>query len=312
MGAANRWWLLFAAPTSLVGVALAWALAHPDGPAPSSALRVMAVVLASVTLGVAALGWLGRADRRPAVADSELWRALTALAGAWTLIEVILVGMSAAEAQDVPLSGLTVAAFADFAGGITAGRIGVAVVGCVGVLTAVAAVTVRRGYLVPPSPALVLAAVALVARPITGHMSQQVLGSVLGAVHALAAAAWFGILAALALTLRSRGAWAVWLPRYSTVAWRCVWALAITGVVDAAVRLGSVAALVDTGYGQVVLAKAVALTALLALGWWWRRTWVGVAAAHRMSAEASLRRAVTEVIVMAVPFGLAAALATTA
>ncbi|ELB93710.1 copper resistance protein, partial [Rhodococcus wratislaviensis IFP 2016] len=39
---------------------------------------------------------------------------------------------------------------------------------------------------------------------------------------------------------------------------------------------------------------------------------VGQAAAHRISAEGSLRRAIVEVVVMAVPFGLAAALATTA
>jgi putative copper resistance protein D len=88
--------------------------------------------------------------------------------------------------------------------------------------------------------------------------------------------------------------------------------LTLTGVVDAAVRLGGVSALTDTGYGRIVVAKAVMLAALLALGWWWRRTWVGRAAAHRMRADDSLRRATVEVVAMAVAFGLAAALATTA
>jgi putative copper resistance protein D len=73
-----------------------------------------------------------------------------------------------------------------------------------------------------------------------------------------------------------------------------------------------VGALVDTGYGRIVLAKTAALLALGALGWWWRRTWVPAAGAHRMQAEDSLRRAVLEALAMAVAFGLAAALATTA
>jgi putative copper resistance protein D len=62
----------------------------------------------------------------------------------------------------------------------------------------------------------------------------------------------------------------------------------------------------------VILAKIVAIAMLVALGWWWRRTWVVASAAHRMSSDGSLRRAIGEVVFMAIAFGLAAALATTA
>ncbi|NLE78962.1 MAG: CopD family protein [Rhodococcus sp.] len=312
VGAADRRVLLFAVPTGLVGVALAWWLAAPDGPGVSAFVRVLTLLLGSLTLGLGVLGWMGRDDRRPAASPDALWRYAAWTGGAWVLCEAILLTMTAAEVENVSATGMSVAQFAEFLTHATSGRIGVAAVVCAVAISAYAAFAFRSGRELPIMPVIALSALALVLRPVTGHMSQQVLGSALDAVHALAAATWIGVLAALAATLRSRGAWAAWLPRYSTLAWRCVWALTITGVIDAAVRLGSLTALYGTGYGRIVLAKSVTLIALLVLGWWWRRTWVDSAAAHRITADASLKRAVIEVIAMGIPFGLAAALATTA
>lgn len=102
------------------------------------------------------------------------------------------------------------------------------------------------------------------------------------------------------------------LPRYSGWALPAVAAVTVTGVVNGLVRIGGPAALVDTGYGRVVLAKTVMAVALLGLGWWWRRSWVPMATDHRMTADSSLRRALIEVVVMAAVFGLAATLAVTA
>ncbi len=93
---------------------------------------------------------------------------------------------------------------------------------------------------------------------------------------------------------------------------RCVWVLAATGLINAAVRLGGIAPLVTTGYGAWSSRRSSRWPGLLAAGWWLRRTWLGPAAAHRIDADASLRRAVGESATMAVAFGLAAALATTA
>jgi putative copper resistance protein D len=309
---ARQWWLLFAVPTSLVGVAGGWALARPEDPSPSSAVRALCLILGSVVLGLAALGWWGRTDSRPLVQDPNFWRLLTAVAGSWMAAEAVVFAMTAAEADALPLSGLTVGRFGSYVTDISAGRIDLAVFACTAAVTAWSLFAFRHPGARLPVAVAVVTAFAIVARPVTGHMSQQVLGSVLDAVHALAAATWFGLLAALAMTMRSRGDWSRWLPRYSDVAVWCVCLLTLTGVVDAAVRLGGVSALTDTGYGRIVVAKAVVLAALLALGWWWRRTWVGRASAHRMSADDSLRRAAVEVVAMAVAFGLAAALATTA
>lgn len=312
VGTANRSWLLFAVPTALLGVGLASVLTQPGGAGFATFARALTLGLGSLVLGLGVLGLMGRDDRRPAAPAAALWRYAAAAGGAWALCEAVLLTLTAADVENVTPSSMSVAQFTEFLAEVTPGRIGAAALVCTVVVSGYAAFAFRSRRELPIMPVIALAAVALVLRPVTGHMSQQVLGSAFDAIHALAAATWLGVLAALALTVRSRGVWAVWLPRYSVLAWRCVWALTITGIFDAAVKLGSIVALYDTSYGRIVLAKSLTLIALLALGWWWRRSWVDSAAAHRISAEASLNRAVIEVVAMGIPFGLAAALATTA
>lgn len=311
-GVSGRIRLLSTVLTALAGVGLAWLLATPDGPSPTSAVRVLAVGLGATVFGLAGWQWLQRDERRPALAPHLLWRATAAVAGAWVVAEVVLLILEAAETAGGSRFAVAPGTVVDFVRFVDAGRLGAVTVAAAAVVTVTAAVAYRRELPWPAAPVLALSGVGLIARPISGHMSQQALGSLLDAGHVLAAATWFGMLVALALTARSRGAWSVLLPRYSAIAWRCVWILAVTGIVDAAIRLGGIAPLVTTGYGRVVLAKVVALAALLWAGWWLRRTWVAPAAGHRIGADASLRRAVGESAAMAVAFGLAAALATTA
>jgi copper resistance protein D len=91
------------------------------------------------------------------------------------------------------------------------------------------------------------------------------------------------------------------LPRYSRVAGWCILALAVTGVLSAAVRLGSWAALFGTGYGALVLAKSACLVLLAGLG--------GLARQRLHTGRTPvLRWAGIEVALMAVTLGLAAAL----
>lgn len=304
---ARRRWLLGAVVGATAGVAAGWLLAAPQG---SSWVRALSLCAGVTVLGLAALGVAVRGDRRPPVAPADLWRAIAAFGGVWLMCEGALLVFEAAAVAGVPVTRLDTARFAQFAGTVGSGRIGVAAFGCVAACTVVAVVAYRRDASWPTAPVLAVAAPALIARPVSGHMSQQPLGSLLDALHVLAAGLWVGVLVALALTVRSRGAWAMLLPRYSTLATWCVAVLAATGVIDAAVRLGSPAALVDTGYGRIVLAKTVVLVGLVALGARWRRTWVPAATAHRATAEVSLRNAVLEVCATSVAFGLAAALAT--
>ncbi|MCJ0906821.1 copper resistance D family protein [Rhodococcus sp. ARC_M6] len=311
-GTANRWWLLFAVPTALLGVLIAWGLATPAGPEASSTVRALAIGSGSVTLGIATLAWMGRGERRPAAPASTMWTQLTAFAAAWFVAEIALLALGAAAADGTPITSLTVGNFGTFVSEVNVGRVGVAIIVCAFAVVCYSVYGFKNPETVTVAPALVVTALALAARPITGHMAQQNFGSILDAVHVLAAALWFGVLAALVLAMPARGAWALWLPKYSELAWRCVLALVITGTINAAVRLGSVTALYDTAYGRVVLAKIVAIALLVVLGWWWRRTWVVASGSHRISADGSLRRAIGEVVFMAIAFGLAAALATTA
>ena len=93
-------------------------------------------------------------------------------------------------------------------------------------------------------------------------------------------------------------------PRFSTLAGACLAAVALSGVLTALVRLESWAALVTTGYGALIVAKAGALALLGGLGLLTRR---------RMAAGRTpvMRWAGVETVLMAVALGLAAALSQT-
>lgn len=297
--------LLPTVPAALVGVALAWVLILP-GPLPGEAVvRVVADGVGSTALGLAALPRVTPRLRTP-------WRLLAVLGGIWAVAEFAVLIFEAAEVVGVPVSELGAADFGTYLVDVSGGQVGIAILVGVATVAAGSALAFRRPESTSADLVLVFAAVALALRPITGHMSQQAFGSVLAAVHALAAGAWFGLLIALVLVVRTRGEWAVALPRYSAVALPLVAVVAVTGLLNGLVRVGGMGAFVGTGYGRILLAKTAVLLALLALGWWWRRSWVPRAAGHRMDAKDSLRRAVTEVVVMALAFGLAATLAVTA
>ncbi|MBF6335026.1 CopD family protein [Nocardia abscessus] len=297
--------LLLAVPAGLLGVVLAWALILP-GPLPGEAVvRVAADGVGATALGLAALPWVSPRLRTP-------WRLLAALAGVWAAAEFAVLVFEAAEVVGVPVTELGAAEFGTYLVDVSGGQVGIAILVGVATVACGSALAFRRPESASADLVLVFAAVALALRPITGHMSQQAFGSVLAAVHALAAGAWFGLLIALALVVRTRGEWAVVLPKYSAVALPLVAVVAVTGLLNGLIRVGGIAPFVSTGYGRILLAKTVVLLVLLALGWWWRRSWVPRAADHRMDAKDSLRRAIAEVIVMALAFGLAATLAVTA
>lgn len=300
-----RWQLLLVIPAALTGAALAWALAADDPVQAEAPVRVLADCAGATVLGSAALPRLS--DRL-----TPRWRALTVLAAAWAAMEFAMLVLEAAEVQGIPARRLSAAGFGDYLAHVSGGQIGIALLIGTGVVAIYSAFGFRQPDRATADLVLVFTAVTLALRPITGHMSQQTFGSVLAAVHALAAAAWFGLLLALASTVRTRGEWAALLPKYSNWALPLAVTVAVTGLVNGLVRVGGVSPLVTSGYGRILLAKTLLVAVLIGLGWWWRRSWVPKAADHRMTAEQSLRRAIAEVLVMALVFGLAATLAVTA
>lgn len=297
--------LLLVVPAGLLGVLVAWAVSRTDSAPTEAGVRALADGLGATVLGLAAVHRLYSRIQPP-------WRLISALAGLWCCTEFVLLIFEAAQVVGVPVRRLSADQFGTFLTELSSGQIGIAILVGTGAVAGYSALAFRRPDTASTDLVLVFTAVALALRPITGHMSQQPFGSVVAAGHALAAAAWFGLLIALALVLRSRGEWAVALPRYSAVAFRLVQLVAVSGIGNGIVRIGGISPLVSTGYGRILLAKTVVLLVLIGLGWWWRRHWVARAAEHRMTAEASLRRAVLEVVVMATAFGLAATLAVTA
>ncbi|MGW8650801.1 CopD family protein, partial [Nocardia salmonicida] len=263
-GAALRQWRVLApvVVAALAGVVLAWILRRSGGFAWVAFARVLADCAGAVVIGLAALP---RLNDRLTVA----WRPLAVLAGVWFAAEFTVLVCEAAEIVGVAVTQLDASDFITFLGRLSGGQIGIAILFCTGAIACYAALAFRRPDTASADLVLVFAAVALSLRPITGHMSQQMFGSVLAAIHALAAACWLGLLLAMVLVLRTRGEWAATLPRYSAIAAPLVGVVALTGLVNGVVRLGGITALLTTGYGRILLAKLTVLCALVALGWWW-------------------------------------------
>lgn len=163
-----------------------------------------------------------------------------------------------------------------------------------------------------------LAAALLTALPIAqqGHAAgasghAQAVNSLL--VHLLGAAAWLGGLLAVVIVSRSVDArrLALLVSRYSTLALLAFIGVASSGLVSAWLRIGSVDALVGTGYGQLVLLKTAALLVLGAFGAVQRSRLIPRIASARGPAVFAWF-VVAELAVMGVASGIAGALGRTA
>ncbi|MFC8452790.1 FixH family protein [Kitasatospora sp. NPDC057223] len=93
-----------------------------------------------------------------------------------------------------------------------------------------------------------------------------------GMLHLVAMALWLGGLATLLVGLR-HGVGADAVERFSTVAFGSVAVLAVTGVYQSWRGLGTWSALVDTGYGRLLLIKVGCVAAMLGVAWI-SRSWV--------------------------------------
>lgn len=165
------------------------------------------------------------------------------------------------------------------------------------------------------TPVLCAAALAtLVPLGLTGHSSSGgshdlATNSLL--IHLAGASLWAGgLLALLAHALR-RGAHAdVAARRFSAVALWCFVAMAISGVVNALVRMYP-GDLLDTRYGLLILAKITALVALGVLGWRQRRSGVAALQSDPQARGPLIKLALTEAAIFGVTFGVAVALGRT-
>ncbi|MFH8494215.1 copper resistance CopC/CopD family protein [Streptomyces coeruleorubidus] len=122
-------------------------------------------------------------------------------------------------------------------------------------------------------------------------------------LHLVATGVWLGGLVALLLTLRRASVEALTevVPRFSRIAFASVIVLAVTGLYQSWRGLGSLAALTGTSYGRLLLAKLVAVTALLLAAGYSRR-WTARLAAP----AATARTAVPERVAQPVGVGASA------
>ncbi|BBY26586.1 CopD family protein [Mycolicibacterium sediminis] len=291
-----------------ISAVLAWALAFPQNPLTDSAIRAVADCVAVVTFGLAVVPWLDVERHRGELA-ARATPPLIGVAALWAVVEFVRLPLSAADAAGVPVPRIGAQTTYEFATATAAGRAGLvcaiaAVVVCVA--AAVGSRVSAAGVVAAGA-----AAVGITGRTLVGHLSEDPLGGVAVAVHALAAALWCGALAALVLTVHHRGRWARVLPRFSRMSLVCVVVLVVAGVAGAFVAVDSVADLWVTGYGRLLLAKTALTFALVALAWRNRTWWLPAARTHRATAEVSLTRSRIELAGMAVTVTLAAALAVT-
>jgi copper resistance protein D len=292
----------------LVASVAAWSLAYPQNSLAATLARAAADATAVTTLGLAAVPVLDTGRFRDELSHRAT-APLAVAAGGWLLAELTRLVVAAAQTAAVPVMRLGLRTWVGFALSTTAGRSGLFSAAAAALVCLAAVAAPRTAPMVVTAAGL--AAVGLAARTVAGHLSDSALGAVAVAVHALAAALWCGMLAALVLTVEHRGQWARVLPRFSQFSLLCVAALLAGGVVGAVVMLDSPAHLYATGYGRVLLAKILLMAALTVLAWRNRTRWVPAARAHRITASVSRSRSLIELAIMAVALTMAAALAVT-
>ena len=275
--------------------------------------RSGADVAGTACVGVALVGVLLPADGRAGGETARVRlladRALVALGATWLVLALLGTAFRAADAVGRPVTALTGRDLLAWATELAAGRGALLTAACAAAVLGCAVARLRDPDAVPIRIVLVGALLGMLAPAMTGHASTSASHEVAVttvALHVTAASLWVGGLGAVLVLLgpRRRLLEAA-LPRFSTLAGACLAAVGLSGVLTALVRLGSWAALVNTGYGALIVAKAGALVLLGGLG---------LVARRRLAAGRTpvLRWAGVETALMAVTLGLAAALSQTA
>ncbi len=306
---------------SLAGALTATGL--PD-PGPATTLGLPFVRAAGEVAAVLAAGsFLFAAFMVPpqssGVLDAGGYRALrlgTVASGAWTVCAAMLVPLTISDVSGQPLvdhlNPVTIWSLASVINVASAWR-----------WTAILAATVTLASLSVLrwswTPLLLVGSLlTLIPLGLTGHSSaggahDLATNSLL--IHLVAASLWAGgLLALLAHALRDGGHIGLAARRFSVIALWCWVAMALSGVMNALVRVLP-SDLLTTGYGRLVVAKFVALCVLGVLGWRQRRSAVAALVedpSPPRARSALIRLALMEAVVFGLTFGIAVGLGRTA
>jgi cytochrome c oxidase assembly factor CtaG/putative copper export protein len=249
------------------------------------------------------------------VLDADGYRALrvgTVAAGAWAVCAALLVPLTISDVSGQPftahLNPANLWSLASIINISTAWRW----TALLAAALTVASLPVLRWSWTP----LLLAGslVTLIPLGLTGHSSaggshDLATNSLL--IHLVAGSLWAGGLLAL-LTHLVRGGQHADLAsrRFSTIALWCFGAMALSGVVNAVVRIRP-SDLLSSDYGRLVVAKLVALCLLGFVGWRQRRTGVVALQADPTSRTRLIRLALIEAVLFGLTFGVAVGLGRT-
>ena len=237
-------------------------------------------------------------------------------AGLWTLAALVQLVLRFSWSFYVPLDSPSFGtALMEYVSNIEIGRTYLGIV-IVAALTAAVALLVRGS--VGALCTLALPLVALGMQSSTGHAagaaSHDVAISALF-LHLGGAALWIGGLGAIALIGLRYAVTADVIRRYSEIALWCFVAVAVSGLVSAWIRIGSLEGL-STDYGLLLVVKAALLIVLGSLGYLHRSTVVARLSAGTTTRNAAIglfwRLAAVEVGVMGAVSGVAVALGSTA
>jgi cytochrome c oxidase assembly factor CtaG/putative copper export protein len=278
-------------------------------------VRAAGEVAAVVAVGAFLLAAFLVPPQHSGVLDADGYRAVrvgTVAAGAWAVCAALLVPLTISDVSGQPITAhLNPASLWSLASLInisTAWR-----------WTALLAATVMLASLPVLrwswTPLLLVGSLAtLIPLGLTGHSSaggshDLATNSLL--IHLVAASLWAGgLLALLAHLIRDGQHADLAARRFSVIALWCFGAMALSGVVNALVRILP-SDLLTTDYGRLVLAKFVALCLLGVAGWRQRRTGVTALQADPSSRAGLIRLALIEAVLFGITFGIAVGLGRT-
>jgi putative copper resistance protein D len=311
-----------ATAAAIAGLSLADALTAtglPDpGPVTNYGLpffRAAGEIAAVVAVGSFLVAAFLVPPQRSGVLDASGYRALrlgTVASGVWTVCAALLVPLTVSDVTGQSLTSRldpsaiwSVASLIDVAGAWRWTALFAAIV------TVVSIPVLRWSW----TPLLLVGAVAtLLPLALTGHSSaggSHDLATNSLFIHLVAGALWAGgLLALLAHAIRGGEHADLAARRFSTVALWCFVAMAMSGIVNAFVRI-RLDDLIHSSYGWLVVGKAVALCVLGVLGWQQRRRGVAALQTDPDARRSLIRLALIEAGVFGLTFGIAVALGRT-
>lgn len=255
--------------------------------------------------------------QRNGVLDADGYRALrlgTVASGVWAVCAALLVPLTISDVSGHPVADIPPMRMWSLAGLITNASAWRWTAIMAAVITLASLSVLRWSW----TPVLAAAAVmTLIPLGLTGHSSaggSHDLATNGLLIHLVAASLWAGgLLALLAHALRGGGHLGLAARRFSTIALWCWVAMAVSGVVNALVRVQP-SDLFGTDYGRLVTAKFVALCLLGGFGWRQRRVSVAALQADPRPSRARaalLRLTLIEAAIFGVTFGIAVGLGRT-